>query len=614
MKTRLARRLNDYSLRNKIIFSIAVFLMLPSLAISLFVSVQIRSILFENAYHLSEENVYRAVDRTRDAMEIALSISDRLSLDPDLERLLNTAYADPLGVFLAYRGYTRIDDFTVFSPIISRIKIYADNETLLNNWSFIPLTETVRAQPWFRAALEADGANLWLSFTDITKNRDSIFSLVRMISFPQHGTKGVLVIDLDTARLSEMLAQESFDTFLVDDEGLIFAAGDAEKRGVAYRNVAAEMPELDADRGTYSLTIDSSPYRMLYEHVAPRNSANGITIVSLLATQTITAEVNQVWALAATVLITVFVLGLAFLVLVYSGFVRRLVAVSRGMDVVAGGHFHSFLDIDGSDEIGQLVQRFNNMVSNIQELMDEVHRSNEERLRIEKHQADIKLKMLASQINPHFLFNSLESIRMKAHMEKKPEIADVVKRLGVLMRRILEVEGNSAPLSDEIETIRTYLAIEQFRLDERLRYEIHVPDSELQSELPPLLLQPLVENAVVHGVERSTGPVRVYLGAEQRDDRLRFVVEDNGRGMTTDQLESLRRRLGEGANDEESDSGKPRHIGLSNVQQRLVLTYGRDSGLVFSLPEDGGFRVQFSIPVKQTDVHVDSSRRRTTHS
>lgn len=138
------------------------------------------------------------------------------------------------------------------------------------------------------------------------------------------------------------------------------------------------------------------------------------------------------------------------------------------------GDFDTSLKIDGKDEIALLARQFNSMVRSINDLMYEVQESNDQNSLLEQKQNDIRFKMLASQINPHFLFNALESIRMEAHMKGQVEIARVVRLLGKMMRSNLEVGRSKILLSQELEVVRCYLDIQQFRYEDRLKYQFIV--------------------------------------------------------------------------------------------------------------------------------------------
>jgi two-component system sensor histidine kinase YesM len=217
--------------------------------------------------------------------------------------------------------------------------------------------------------------------------------------------------------------------------------------------------------------------------------------------------------------------------------------------------------------------------------MMEVRDSHEAQNMLARAQGEIRLKMLTSQINPHFLFNVLESIRMKAHLKGEREIASTVKQLGKLMRRNLEASGGPIPLGEEFENVRCYLEIEKFRLEEKLEYRLEAGPGTEAVAVPPLIVEPLVENAVVHGLERRYGGGRVIVSALLRRGFLEISVVDNGLGMT----EERRRLLLEGP------EGK--HVGLKNIHQRLKLTYGDEYGLSIASVEGQGTEVSFRIPV-----------------
>lgn len=232
---------------------------------------------------------------------------------------------------------------------------------------------------------------------------------------------------------------------------------------------------------------------------------------------------------------------LAFLI-IYSFsslFSRRLLHLSRHINRVSTGDFDTTLKIDGKDEIALLARQFNSMVRSINDLMYEVQESNAQNSLLEQKQNDIRFKMLASQINPHFLFNALEAIRMEAHMKGQVEIARVVRLLGKMMRSNLEVGRSKILLSQELEVVRCYLDIQQFRYEERLKYQFTVDPAVESLYMPPLLIQPLVENAVIHGLDNKMEGAFVTVEVVQVGDHAKFTITDNGVGISPIQLEEL---------------------------------------------------------------------------
>ena len=223
--------------------------------------------------------------------------------------------------------------------------------------------------------------------------------------------------------------------------------------------------------------------------------------------------------------------------------------------------------------------------------MNQVVEKTEQNTALELAQREIKLKMMASQINPHFLFNALESIRMNAHLKGEKEISNVVRLLGKLMRKNLEVGREKAPLREEIEMIRSYLEIQKFRYEDRLDFELFVDSAANGILIPPLIIQPLVENAVVHGLENKEEGVRVEVRIEVSGDWAKIIIMDNGVGMTSERLEEVLVSIkGQEENERE-------RIGLRNVHQRLILSFNEKCGLNITSRYGEGTQILFYIPI-----------------
>jgi LytS/YehU family sensor histidine kinase len=210
-------------------------------------------------------------------------------------------------------------------------------------------------------------------------------------------------------------------------------------------------------------------------------------------------------------------------------------------------------------------------------------RSSQERERrateLEARLTSAKLQALRMQINPHFLFNTLNSIAALVYVN--PRAADeMLGDLSELLRRSLDsMEEQEIPLAQELEFIGAYISIEQKRFGERLQVEQSVPDELMKALVPALLLQPLVENAIRHGIEPRRGPGFISIEAKQEDKHLHLIVRDNGRGLP-------------GA---DSDSAR-RGIGLANIQARLHGLYGQDQSFHFGRAEPQGCRVEIHLP------------------
>ena len=223
--------------------------------------------------------------------------------------------------------------------------------------------------------------------------------------------------------------------------------------------------------------------------------------------------------------------------------------------------------------------------------MDEVADSESQKAQLLLRQREIKLKMMASQINPHFLFNALESIRMKAHMNGQKEISVVVRMLGKMIRQNLEVGNRRIAIRDEIEVVRCYLEIQKFRYGgDRLSFLLDVDESCASVELPPLVIQPLVENAVVHGLDHVEQGGFVSVRVYRNEEGVGIEIKDNGSGIDEERMGSILRSF------DDMEEEEQYRIGLRNVHQRLIMIYGESFGLrIESVLGEGTF-ITFNIP------------------
>lgn len=579
---KIFERFNDIGLRSKVIFSFITLIFIPFLVISLIIVDNFREIMIEKSFKQSIENLEESKIRTLESLSKALRISDKIYVMDELSEMVNREYQSSAEVFTAFYNFKTFQNLVADSDEITGIKLYVDNSSMLNNWEFIPITPEITKRFWYREGITAAGRNVWLSFSDKTRDKKSKLSVTRQLPI------GILVIDIDTERLATTFPEGAFETYIVDANGTIISSN-RDKVGLHYRDVSKNLPSLESSDGEYDVWIDDEKYKLLISDVLPENSVNGIKIYSLFSISSINKEANEVWLSSIKYMVIIFLIALYALYLMNTLFVKRLIRVQTSIDRVSKGDLTSLIEIDGTDEIGRLAIQFNKMVTNINKLLKEIEENNNQKIEMEKYQNEIKLQMLASQINPHFLFNSLETIRMKAHIDNQPEIAKVVKQLGRLLRRILDIDGRWMTLYDELQIIKSFLEIEKFRLDDNLEYSIEVDEGCMDIMIPPLLLQPLVENALVHGIEKKAGGGTLTILVERVKKGISITVRDNGSGVDLKVIEKILHG---------NQFTRTAHIGIKNVNERLKLSYGEESILQFRTPSDGGLEINFLIPLE----------------
>ena len=246
------------------------------------------------------------------------------------------------------------------------------------------------------------------------------------------------------------------------------------------------------------------------------------------------------------------------------------------------------------DEIGQLAQGFNSMVGEIDRLVKEVY---ETRLR----EREAELSALQSQINPHFLYNTLESINMMALKHDHYEISDVVASLGKLLRYTVDMRENLVYLKEEIRFIEAYLRIQSLRYGDRLAFKLEIDPALEFYLIPKLILQPLVENAIEHGVGQSAGTV--LISAIGRENSLILIVADSGAGMAVEARSKVKEQIYAVSEIttvrvKTNFGEKKKGFALRNVHQRIRLMYGEPYGLFINEESTTGNSFVIKLPIR----------------
>lgn len=244
--------------------------------------------------------------------------------------------------------------------------------------------------------------------------------------------------------------------------------------------------------------------------------------------------------------------------------------------------------IDSADEIGRLAKSYNMLGKHIERLKEQL-------IQGESRKKEADLRALQAQINPHFLYNTLSSIQWIALMNEEHRIAEMVGALGDFLRFSLNNGKDFCPVRQEIAHIRNYAAVQSIRYPDKFTIDYSVDPSLEDSYMLKLLLQPIVENAMVHGIQKKQGPGTITIHVERNGKHMSFQVLDNGKGMTEERLAQLRSKLQ--AEEVEEDAPPGSGYGLRNVNERLQLHYGPDARLKVESRPDAGTRVSFAIPI-----------------
>jgi two-component system sensor histidine kinase YesM len=286
-----------------------------------------------------------------------------------------------------------------------------------------------------------------------------------------------------------------------------------------------------------------------------------------------------IWIVVACILLIVLTFSY-----ISSKISQPIKQLEKSMKKVQEGNFYIYVDAEGEDEVVKLSQTFNLMLSKVRSLMDQILVEQEAKRKSE-------LNVLQSQINPHFLYNTLDSIVWMAENGNSHEVITMVTSLARLFRISLSKGKNIISVEQEIEHARSYLTIQKIRFKNKFTYEIEMQPEVKNLKTIKLILQPLIENSIYHGIEYMQDEGHIKIKASMVDGKLLYEILDNGLGIEPEKLIHLLKY--------EIDTKGEAGIGVKNVQKRIQLTYGKDYGLQIESELEEGTSVKIWLPLDE---------------
>lgn len=265
---------------------------------------------------------------------------------------------------------------------------------------------------------------------------------------------------------------------------------------------------------------------------------------------------------------------------------RQFYEILRSIRKVQKGDLDVVIENCGSDEMGELGTQINKMLERIKQLM-------EDNLNREMLVKNSEIRALQNQINAHFIYNVLESIKMMAEIDGEYAISDAVTALGKLLRYSMKWGNGCVLVEQELEYIKNYMALINLRFDYEIYLSLNIPDVLLKQEIPKMSLQPIVENAIYHGIEQMAEDTNIYIKGLLEGDDCIIEITDAGRGMTEDEVEQLRRKI---SGEIDSSGGSGNGIGLKNVQDRIHIAFGERYGIEIASKIGCYTKVRVRIP------------------
>ena len=595
----IRKRLIPNSLTMKLIFLCAVIIIVPYLYQSVFSAGIITSGIMDQYSNAMAENLANERQLIQNHFSNVQSWSDSVTHNMSYMNLLSSRGSQQMMQRLRMDGtinriYSNdshilaLKSFSLFDEV--RTRISKEYEHYTYNWSTL---DTFLEQNNIPADLPDTCEFALLPLAESEQELyTNAFSVVWFVKGDANQLLMVLLAEIDGASLTNILPQlhlsEGEDLLLVNAQGQML-----------YRyNQALEIAALPAfigEPGTHStggesVRLDDTEYRLFWSEPF----MDGLRIVRCLPVSVIN---NIVYAsqpgMVTMALLSLSAAIIALVLLVYR-FTRPLRQLSESMEQAGDGKFNQLIpDQSAEIELQPLIHQFNTMMTLINQLFNETYR-----LKIEQQRAE--LKALQAQISPHFIYNTLQSIAYMAVKRNAFEISGIVDSLGRMLRYCLRSEDEHVTLAEEIENVEQYLNIQKMRLMDRISVTFTIDQRVKATIVPRMILQPLVENSVIHGMKNKKHKYHINICCTLQDDYLLIEVYDNGVGMNPAKLEEIQNAIAS-AQDSNAADVDNEHIGIINCQLRMKLFFqGKADFDIQSGPNKGTVvRIRCYIPQVQ---------------
>ncbi len=590
----LKSRIGNMSLHSRLVLYFVIISIIPIMLIGI-ISYRIAlNIITDRAVQFSKQMINQVTGEIDNLLLDAYRVSVMVADDPTTQMVLRK----PLEGDIAKRYSTDLIMDTRLNFIQSNYRneffgfyaVGAHGSKYKSNFYSVKSND-LRQMDWYKKIIQSK-KSVWFKTHKGSFVVETLDQLLVSVGFPiidkaTGKTLGVVVIDIDenlfSALTSSRLGKTGF-MFIQDSQNNAITYPDKSVVSLKIPVRKKEWKWMDNFQKNQYLTIDGRHSMIFYK----ASTVNDWKIGGVLPLSDFTKESRVVGLVITGMCLAVCIIAL-FIAWIIGGTIvnpiRKLIFLMRKAE---DGNLSVTMNVKYNDEIGQLGKSFNVMLGKISKLMDKVF---EEQQEIRK----AEFKALQAQINPHFLYNTLDSIIWLARAHRDDEVVAMVNALTKLFRIALSRGREIITIQEEIEHVNSYLTIQHIRYKNKFTYDVSVPENLVQYRILKLILQPIIENAIYHGIKMKREEGHISLQAYESGECVVFEIQDTGIGMTEETLAALNNTL------KDVSGEKLESYGLRNVNERIKIYFGKDYGLSFTSQYGIGTKVEIKIP-KITEV------------
>ena len=496
---------------------------------------------------------------------------------------------------------TKLSDYInkkyIFSSSVAEITLYTTEMGRINaygpsDFRFMPKKENL---DWLiERAKELDGICLWVAVgpdfeeglaSKVFKVRNNII-LARAVKSLKNGNQiGYILMRIDEQQFLNLYGSIDIGAgtqmFILNSENkVISSAGDYAEFSKSYPRPELLRQINSSTEKSFSFKTDDGSYLAAFSSI---RQADWYVVALIQFSYLYSESHNLLW--------DVFLIGLICLLfalcisyIIYQSILNPTRQLIYGIDSFKNGRLDILIDDSGNDEFSELNQRFNEMAINTKQLINDIKEK-------EIQKRELEIRALQAQINPHFLANTLNTVSYLASLKKENHIVRLIESILMLLNGCMKNDSSMTTVEDEISFLKSYIYIQEMRLYGSFTVQYNIDPSINHYLIPRFLLQPVVENALIHGIEPSDKTGLIVIRGSIQESKLHFSITDNGVGMNQEQINSLL------SSDDCKDKGRLSGIGIPNVRNRIQLLYGSDYGLYINSIEGVFTTVDIYLPV-----------------
>ena len=589
---RLENTMNDFNLKKKLHILYIYCKLIPLIitdSVILFIVVQSERV---EQRHVMENDASAVIYNLSREVENAAMKAKNIYMNGYIEEFLNRQYETPLDYVTGHQAFMKNSLFeTSMGTDNTVVTIYADNDTIINGGHFIRLSD-VRETEWYRYLQEAGNNSVLYFYYDQWKSsavqpRRSVLFIRKLNFSGQDSCEKIVTIEMDYSSLVRNLDNMNYESeiYICKDNQILLSNNGYNQPGWPFSEWKENIqPDYQKEYSAYG------------EH---------LQIAVCKRSRGIRAQIWNHMPLIVFLVLINTVMPWILMRLINRSFTARVEELSKAFDHVDADHLQEISYVRGKDEIGSLMLNYNHMASRLNDLIQTVYKDRLREQEMDIARQNAELLALQSQVNPHFLFNALESIRMHSILKKEYETADMVGKLAVMERQNVDWSTNFVRMKKELEFVEAYLGLQKYRFGDRLSYELDIEPECEDIQIPRLTVVTFVENACVHGIESKTASCWIFVRVYRKHEDIWIEVEDTGSGMDEDKVAEIKEKMCNASIEKLREKGR---VGIINACLRLKMI--TDNKVCFHIESEVGIgtTIQIRMPIDALDDRIKMHR------